>query len=54
MPTTIKFKKLFGKSYIKPMRKHMELATECARHIMPAVTAYLSGDKDKLKDLFGK
>ena len=51
MPTTIKFKKLFGKSYIKPMRKHMELATECARLILPAMEAYLAEDKDKLKDL---
>ena len=51
MATTIKFKKLFGKSYIKPMKKHMELATECARLVPPAVEAYAAGDNETLKDL---
>ena len=51
MATTIKFKKLFGKSYIKPMKKHMELATECARQVPPAVEAYLAGETDTLKEL---
>ena len=51
MPTTIKFKKLFGKSYMKPMRKHMELAVECAHQIAPAVEAYIEGDTGALKEI---
>ena len=51
MPTTLNFRKLFGKTPFKPMRKHMDLAVECASQIPEALDAFLKGDKDRLKDL---
>ncbi len=50
MPTTINFGKLFGKSPFKPMKKHMHIATECARNIPPALEAMLKGDKGSVKE----
>ena len=51
MATTLNFRKLFGKTPFKPMRKHMDLAVECARLIPDALEAFLGDDRDKLKDI---
>ena len=51
MPTTINFGKLFGKTPFKPMKKHMSIAAECAAYMPKAMEAFLSGDKETLKDI---
>jgi len=39
---------LFGRSPIRPMQKHMQAATECARSIRPVIEAMSAGDHDAL------
>ncbi len=39
---------LFGRSPIRPMQKHMQAATECARAIVPVIEAMASGDLEAL------
>jgi predicted phosphate transport protein (TIGR00153 family) len=39
---------LFGRSPIRPMQKHMEVASECARAIKPVLDAMARGDMDAL------
>jgi len=39
---------LFGRSPIRPMQKHMQAATECARAILPVIDAMSSGDLEAL------
>ena len=51
MATTLNFRKLFGKTPFKPMRKHMELAVGCAGLIPGALEAFLADDREKLKDI---
>ena len=51
MATTINFSKLFGKSPFKPMKKHMNIANECAMHMPSAMEAFFKGDKETLKDI---
>ena len=51
MATTINFSKLFGKSPFKPMKKHMNIANECAMHMPSAMEAFFKGDKETLKEI---
>jgi predicted phosphate transport protein (TIGR00153 family) len=39
---------LFGRSPIRPMQKHMKVASECARAITPVLEAMACGDMDAL------
>lgn len=51
MATTLNFAKLFGKSPFKPIKKHMNIAAECAGYMPDAVDAFFKGDKNQLKDI---
>ncbi len=39
---------LFGRSPIRPMQRHMKVASECARAIVPVLDAMASGDMEAL------
>jgi predicted phosphate transport protein (TIGR00153 family) len=39
---------LFGRSPIRPMQAHMQVASECARAILPVLDAMASGDMEAL------
>ena len=39
---------LFGRSPIRPMQTHMQVASECARAILPVLDAMARGDMDGL------
>lgn len=51
MPTTVNFKKLFGRSPFPPLQEHMKLAVACAEMIPTMLQALFKQDKGKLKDL---
>jgi len=51
MATTVNFRKLIRKTPFKPILIHMSLAKDCASHILPALEAFISQDRDTLKEL---
>lgn len=51
MPTTVNFKKLFGRSPFPPLQEHMKLAVACVELIPTMLEALFEQDKGKLKDL---
>lgn len=50
MPTTIKFGKLFAKSPLKPIRKHMRLASESVALLPDAMQAFFRNDRASLDE----
>jgi predicted phosphate transport protein (TIGR00153 family) len=50
MPTTIKFGKLFAKSPLKPVRKHMRIASECVAFLPDAMQAFFRNDREALHE----
>jgi predicted phosphate transport protein (TIGR00153 family) len=49
MPTTIKFGKQFKKSPLKPLRKHMRIASETATFLPDAMQAFFGNDSEALE-----
>jgi len=50
MPTTIKFGKLFAKSPLKPIRKHMRFASEIVAFLPDAMQASFRNDREALDE----
>ena len=42
--------KLVGKSPIKPMQHHMQVAVLCAREVIPLLEAMAAGDNEGIRD----
>ncbi|HCY12438.1 MAG: TIGR00153 family protein [Arenicellales bacterium] len=42
--------KLVGKSPIKPMQQHMQVAVRCAREVIPLLEAMAAGDNEGIRD----
>jgi hypothetical protein len=51
MARTIDYGKLFAKNPFKPMKRHMKLATECAKYMPDAMEAFLAGDQVRLREI---
>lgn len=51
MPTTIDFKKLFGRSPFPPLKEHMKLAVKCVEILPQMLEAMFQKDKGRLKEL---
>ena len=50
MPTTIKFGKLFAKSPLKPIRKHMRIASESVAFLPDVTQAFFRNDRESLEE----
>jgi predicted phosphate transport protein (TIGR00153 family) len=50
MPTTIKFGKLFARSPLKPIRKHMRLASEIVEFLPDVMEAFFRNDREALDE----
>lgn len=50
MPTTIKFGKLFARSPLKPIRKHMRLAFEIVEFLPDVMEAFFKNDRGALDE----
>ncbi len=51
MPTSVNLGKIFHKKPFKPMKKHMQLATECVTLMPTAIEAFLRAETEKLEDI---
>ena len=51
MPTTVNFKKLFGRSPFPPLKEHMKLAVKCVEMLPKMLEAMFAKDKGQLKEL---
>ena len=51
MPTTLDFRRFFGRSPFPPLQNHMKIAVQCAEKIPELLEALFAGDDAKLKDI---